>query len=331
MGNCASSENEHMPNSGNLCFTKCKAIGKGSYGKVWKVIHEPTGKEYAMKEMSKSLIIKKKSAPFIMNERRLLAVLHHPFLVNLHLAYQDNLNLYLVVDLKEGGDLRYFFTQNQNIPENSIKFMAACIITALDYLHSNKIIHRDLKPENLVFDQQGYLHLTDFGIARSSEQDNSGIISGTPGYMSPEIMCIQNHSCVSDYFSLGVILFEATTGARPYWGSSRKEIRDNILNKQVKMPESCSWSKELRDFVNKLIIRKPERRLGAGGISQLKNHPWFNNFDWEKLYSKSSESPIKISGQENYDKRQVEEKFSKPSQIDNQKIFSGFFFQSGQL
>ena len=75
-------------------------------------------------------------------------------------------------------------------------------------MHDANIIHRDIKPENLVFDNQGYLRLTDFGVSRAMSLDNSSETSGTPGYMAPEVMCKKNHGLVSDYFAVGVIAYE---------------------------------------------------------------------------------------------------------------------------
>lgn len=83
---------------------------------------------------------------------------------------------------------------------------------SLEYLHTNSVIHRDLKPENLVFDKDGYLRLTDLGIARIWKPDNSNDTSGTPGYMAPEVMCRQNHGVASDYFAVGVIGYECMMG-----------------------------------------------------------------------------------------------------------------------
>ena len=118
-----------------------------------------------MKEMSKAKIIDKKSISSIKNERNFLSYLNHPFIVNMHYAFQDNLNLYLIIDLFTGGDLRYQLCQNY-FNEKETKFFIACIILSLEYIHKNNIMHRDLKPENLILDSNGKIHLTDFGIAK---------------------------------------------------------------------------------------------------------------------------------------------------------------------
>ena len=330
MGNCSQSESNDTSVSITLDhFDKICAIGKGAYGKVWRVRHKLSGRCFAMKEMFKKLIVGKNSVVSIMNERKLLGILRHPFIVNLYYAFQNEKGLYLVIDLMTGGDLRYYLSKHQSITESSLKFLTACIVSGLEYLHSNNMIHRDLKPENLVFDEFGYLHLTDFGIACQCETDNSGVTSGTPGYMSPEVICSQSHSATTDYFALGVILFEITTGNRPYIGSNRKEIREAILARQVKMPHSSQWSSEFEDFVNKLIQRKPESRLGHRGIQELKEHPWLQGYEWEKLYTKQMKSPIKIPDENNFDKDQVNQAFKKTAvklTEFNQKMFSGYFF-----
>ena len=90
--------------------------------------------------------------------------------------------------------------------------MVCCVLLALDYIHSNQILHRDLKPENLVLDDKGYVRLTDFGIAKLYQKENSSETSGTPGYMAPEVMCAQNHTIAVDYFALGVMTYEFMMG-----------------------------------------------------------------------------------------------------------------------
>lgn len=100
-------------------------------------------------------------------------------------------------------------------------------------IHGYLIIHRDIKPENLVFDNDGYLRLTDFGISRYWTEKNHEETSGTPGYMAPEVIVRTAHGLTADYFALGVIAYECMNGRRPYIGKNRKEIRDLILAKQV--------------------------------------------------------------------------------------------------
>lgn len=127
-------------------------------------------------------------------------------------AFQDMENLYLVMDYVNGGDLRYHMGSRRRFTESECKFIAACIIVALQYLHNNGIIHRDLKPENLVFDKEGFLRLTDLGVSRVSKPANAADTSGTPGYMSPEVICRRDHTFPVDFFALGVIIYEIIIG-----------------------------------------------------------------------------------------------------------------------
>jgi serine/threonine protein kinase len=103
----------------------------------------------------------------------------------------------------------------------------------------------------------GYLRITDFGVAKISQKENSNETSGTPGYMAPEVMCAQNHSYAVDYFAVGVIAYEFMLGVRPYLGKSRKEIKEMILAKQVQVKHSeipPDWSVEAVTFINEVCL-----------------------------------------------------------------------------
>ncbi len=104
------------------------------------------------------------------------------------------------------------FQKNRQVIFIEKEFFIACILLALEYIHTNNILHRDLKPENFVIDDKGYVRLTDFGIAKLYQIENSNETSGTPGYMAPEVMCAQNHTIAVDYFALGVFAYEAMFG-----------------------------------------------------------------------------------------------------------------------
>ena len=285
-------------------------IGRGGFGKVWKVKLKKTNEYFALKEMFKVKVIDRRSEFSIMSERNLLSKLKHPFIVNMHFAFQDFSKLYLVMDLLPGGDLRYHIAKKKTFTEQETKFFISNLILSLEYIHSQKIIHRDIKPENLVLDSKGYVRLTDFGIAKINEKDNSSETSGTPGYMAPEVILIQNHSYAADFFALGVIGFEFMMGFRPYIGRSRKEIKDLIISNQAKIRKDDlpnGWGMISADFINRLLQRNPNKRLGNQNISEIKEHPWMKDIDWDYLNKKELEAPfLPYSNKENFDKSYCE-------------------------
>ena len=177
----------------------------------------------------------------------------------------------------------------------NIEFFLACTLLGLEYLHANKIIHKDIKPENLVLDDKGYLKINDFGIAKIYKEKNCKENGGTPGYISPEVICGQNHTYTADYFAIGVMAYEFMLGKRPYKGKNKQEVKDDILSRQAILhheEKPCDWSSESVDFINKLIERKKEKRLGVNGIRDIKAHQWFNNFPWSYLYFHKLKSPF---------------------------------------
>ena len=257
-----------------------------------------------MKEMNKAKIIDKKSDRSVKSERDLLSKLNHPFLINMHYSFQDSDNLYLLMDLLTGGDLRYHICKKRYFTEDQTKFFLSCILLGLEYCHYYKIIHRDIKPENLVLDSKGYVHITDFGIAKIQQSNNHKETSGTPGYMSPEVLCGQNHTIAVDYFALGVMGYEFMLGVRPYLGKSRKEIKEKVMAKQVIIHKSDikeGWSLEAADCINRLLQRKPAKRLGVNGANDVKKHIWFKNYPWSDLYNKKLISPFVPPNEDNFD------------------------------
>ena len=288
-------------------------IGKGGFGKVWQVIYKKTQEKYALKEMSKKKIIDKKSQKFINNELTLLKKLRNDFIVNIYYAFQDMDNLYLVIDFLSGGDLRFHVSRYHIFSEEQTRFFIACIIQGLSYIHSQNIIHRDIKPENLVLDSRGYVRITDFGIAKENEKDNSSETSGTPGYMSPEALLKKNHTFSTDFFAIGVIGYEFMKGRRPFTGT-KNEIKEKMKDEKffeenVKIKEGDKvykkgWSSESIDFINSLLEIDVNKRLGYKyGIKELKEHQWLKYYMWDEIESKKLEAPfIPDLDHDNFDK-----------------------------
>ena len=232
-----------------------EVLAKCLSNQVWKVEHKRSKHIFAMKEMLKTKIIDKRSEKSIKYERDILEKISHPFIVNMRAAFQDADNLYIVLDYLTGGDLRYQLGKVRRFSEQQIQFFVACIILALECIHSNNVLHRDLKPENFIIEESGYLRLTDFGIAKFQQKNNAAETSGTPGYMAPEVMCSQNHSFPVDFFALGVFTYEFIMGKRPYVGKSRREIKEHIMTRQAgikfeTLPDG--FSENAADFANKV-------------------------------------------------------------------------------
>ena len=172
-------------------------------------------------------------------------------------------------------------------------------------------MHRDIKPENLIFDEKGYLHVTDFGIAKYSTNNNSNETSGTPGYMAPEVINGQNHTGSVDYFAVGIITYELMMGKRPYLGKNRKEIREQMMIKQIVLDKDnipLGWSVVAADFINRLLLRKDSSRLGYYNEFEVKSHPWLKNINFDDLINYKIQSPfIPRKNHDNYDKRYCRE------------------------
>jgi serine/threonine protein kinase len=118
-------------------------------------------------------------------------------------------------------------------------------------------------------------------------------VSGTPGYMAPETIFKERHSYTSDFFSLGVIMYEMMLKKRPFIGKNRQEIKEKMSKGQVKIKEPPKgWSPEIVDYINKLLIKNPEERLGSKGFSELKFHPWLRFYDWKSTYLKKEKAPF---------------------------------------
>ena len=317
-----------------LDFSFHYALGKGGFGKVWLVSFRNDKNLYALKEMQKLRIVSKRSVDLVMNEQRLLSLIRHPFIVNMKFAFQDRCNLYLVMDLLKGGDLRYHMLKNYKFSEEQVRFICICIVAGIEYLHINKIMHLDLKPENLVFDMKGYLRITDFGIASEIKNYRKNReTSGTLGYMAPEVILGNRPGPEADYFALGVIIHELVTGKRPYLAKNKQEMKEIILTNQAKLRKSSvtkRWSLEIVDFVNKLLQRKPQERLGFRGTSELKNHLWLRDVNWKSIIEKKLEAPFKPERDINIDPRSAIDWSNDIDYSINlekaQKMFSGYFY-----
>lgn len=186
-----------------------RIIGTGTFGKVYLALRDD--KSYALKMLHKKKIIELKQIVHIKNEKNILAGVQHPFIVNLVEAFQDRLNLYLVFEFVQGGEIFRLLRKENIFPNDVALFYIAEITLALQYLHQRQIAYRDLKPENLLIGSDGHLKITDFGFAKKIV-DRSYTLCGTPEYLAPEIIMGQGHNLGVDWWALGILLYEMLSG-----------------------------------------------------------------------------------------------------------------------
>ena len=220
----------------------------------------------------------------------ILERLRNPFIVNMHYAFQTGYTLYLVLELANGGDLFNHITRMKKLPEDHWRFYAAEILWGLEFLHKNEIVYRGLKPEDVLLDKDGHIKLSDFGLARNTE-DITSTFWGEPNYMAPEIIKGNPQTLAVDWWSFGIIIYEMLHGETPFHGYQPKEILKAILSKNIPIPEE--FSKEAKDLIKKLLNPNPSLRLGWGknGVKEIKQHKFFKGIDWWDVANRNMKSP----------------------------------------
>ncbi|GIY86576.1 ribosomal protein S6 kinase beta-1 [Caerostris darwini] len=279
-------------------FLFLKTLGKGGYGKVYqvrKMTGKDKGKLYAMKVLKKEAIVKnKKDTAHTKAERNILGNIKHPFVVDLHYAFQTGKKLYLILEYLAGGELFMFLEREVMLLEDTASFYLGEIVLAMQYLHQEGIIYRDLKPENILLDATGHVKLTDFGLCKEAILDGciTHTFCGTIEYMAPEILTQSGHGKAVDWWSLGALMYDMLTGSPPFQADNRKKTIEKILKHKLSYPHFMSH--EAKDLLRKLLRRPVNQRLGSGPDDALpiKKHSFFRHVNWDDLLAKRVEPPF---------------------------------------
>lgn len=300
-------------------FDTLTIIGRGAFGEVRVCRKKDTGQVFAMKIMKKTEMVKKNQVAHIRAERDVLALADNPWVVRLQYSFQDDKNLYLVMEYLPGGDLMTILMKYDILTEDQTRFYIAETALAINSVHQLNYVHRDLKPDNILLDRNGHVKLSDFGLCKAFESEQSpyleqykeeakkgstggekgGIFKeklsnwktrgrklaystvGTPDYIAPEVFAQTGYGQECDWWSLGVIMYECLVGYPPFYAEDPMSTCRKIVNwkKTLVFPEEANLSPAAEDLVTKLIS-DANKRLS---FDDIKRHPFFKGIDWENM------------------------------------------------
>lgn len=280
----------------SIRWQKGKFIGGGSFGQVYAAVNLDTGGVMAVKEIvfhdSQSL----KLIPSIKEEMTVLEMLNHPNVVQYFGVEVHRDKVYIFMEFCEGGSLSGLLAHGRIEDEMVIQVYTLQMLEGLAYLHQSDVVHRDIKPENILLDHNGVIKFVDFGAAkviaasgktrnpatssssssrRGGNPENLNSMTGTPMYMSPEVITGQSspRNGVTDIWSLGCCVLEMATGRRP-WANLDNEwaIMYHIAaGHKPQLPSAEQLSEGGRKFISRCLEHDPRKRPGA---AELLNDPW---------------------------------------------------------
>jgi len=250
-----------------------KEIGKGAMGVVYLGKDPKIGRVVAIKtlalgnEFEGEALIDARARFF--REAETAGRLQHPYIVTIFDAGEEHDLAYIAMEFLKGADLAPACRAEQLLPVATVVSIASRVAEALDYAHAHNVVHRDIKPANIMFDHAtDTVKVTDFGIARitDSSRTRTGMVLGTPSFMSPEQLAGKKVDGRSDLYSLGVTLFQLLTGSLPLRGDSMTELMHRIAN--VEAPDIRQLRPDipaaLAEVVARALQKRPEARYQTG-------------------------------------------------------------------
>jgi serine/threonine-protein kinase len=250
-----------------------KELGKGAMGVVYLGTDPKIGRVVAIKTLALSQEfaadeLAEVKARFF-REAETAGRLNHPNIVTIFDAGEEHDLAYIAMEFLKGQDLTAHTKPGNLMSLATILSIVARVADALDYAHRQNVVHRDIKPANIMYDAQSdNVKVTDFGIARitDSSKTKTGMVLGTPSYMSPEQLAGKKIDGQSDLYSLGVTLFQLTCGALPFSADSMAQLMYKIANEEA--PDPISLNPALPDCIvailDRAMAKEKELRYGTG-------------------------------------------------------------------
>jgi len=266
-----------------------RLIGAGSFGSVRMVEHKKTGLRYALKRIRKN---KNGTVPDeVQQECNLLSEIEHPFILTLVTTFQTAKSIYLLTELLTGGQLHEQVTEKMGVlSRKHSQFYIGALTLILEALHDRHIVFRDLKPDNVMLDNQGYVKLVDFGLAKKLDLENPRTFTacGTMLYMAPEVINGEGYAFECDIWSLGIVFFELVCGCYPFGDGADcvDDILCEVMTKQLEIPARYGDNSG-KKLLQGLLTKESEKRLGTGpnGWEDIKAAKFFKQGVQGNLFS----------------------------------------------
>jgi len=231
-------------------------LGKGGMGKVYRVFDSKIGEELALKFIRPEISSEKKTIERFRNELKVARKIAHRNVCKMYDLVQEEDTHYITMEYVPGESLKNMIGMMGQLSAGQVVFIAKQVCEGLAEAHRLGVVHRDLKPSNIIIDREGNPRIMDFGIARSLRVKgitDPGKIIGTPEYMSPEQIDGKEVDQRSDIYSLGVILYEMTTGRLPFEGDSPLSIA--LKHKTETPADPGQYNAQMPEGLSQLILR----------------------------------------------------------------------------
>ena len=250
-----------------------RVLGKGAMGVVYEGRDPNLDRQVAIKTIRVQSLSAEAAQEYdgrFRTEARSAARLHHPNIVSVFDSGQDGDTAYLVMEFIEGQDLKHHLESGARFSVRSSIVMVHDLLMALDHAHRQNVVHRDIKPANMLIELSGRVKLTDFGVARIQEPDETHLTQvggavGTPKYMSPEQAKGLRGDSRSDVFSAGVVLYELLTGVLPFDGENQFAVIHKIVGHDPAPPSTLNPEvpPAMDEVMARAMAKNPDERYAT--------------------------------------------------------------------
>ena len=242
-------------------------IASGGMAVVYKGVQESLQRTVAVKALRTAMAADASVVARFEREALSVASFQHENIVTLYDYFSERGGLFMVMEFVEGIDLYELTQRYQALPGRVAMIVALHVARALEYAHFRGIVHRDVKPANVMISKRGEVKLTDFGIARTEQSDltEAGIGLGTPSYMSPEQIVGDPLDHRSDIWSLGVLLYQMTTGRKPFEESDDRNVMQRIRLDEPEAPRrvNADIDRDLEGVILRCLQKLPADRYNS--------------------------------------------------------------------